>query len=190
VKKMIGKLIVFVIVLVAGVLTGTYLMGAPLLSFSDLQGHAQNLWLFLQEHWIKLAGAVGGVITGIGYLASKVIGKKNETINNLNEISTQKDHTINYLESQLKSDGAVAAFTEKYGEDAFTKIETLATELQTTKTTLNEKLLEIKDWETKQDVWDQQRHRLQEDTRVLKKKIEQLQHDLAVERGEIKLPVQ
>jgi len=186
---MIGKLFVVIAMLVAGVLTGSWLIGTPLISFSDLQGHAGDLMAFMQEHWLKLVGAVGGAVGGISILASKIIGRKNQAINTLSEASTQKDKAIGYLEGQLQREGEIEALTEKYGADAFSKIEGLSTELQVTKTTLNSKIEEIKQLEDDKKLADKTRHNLEEEKRYLNAKIKELEYERDVALGIIKPPV-
>lgn len=183
---MILKIIVILIVGGAGVLAGSYLIGQPII---DIQSNAQNLWQFAQEHWLKLATASGGIITGVGYIVSKVIGRKNEAINTLGQTVIQKDRDITYLETQLHSEGTIKAFKEKYGEDAFTKIETLSTDLTKTKATLETKMTEIANWEEKETRWNDTRSRLEDERNYLANRIKSLEYDLAVEKGEIKLPV-
>jgi len=190
---MIGKLIMFVTVLAAGFLVGSYIMGTPLLTFSDLQELWINATSYIQQNLIAFVGTIGSLVGGFSLLIRSILTRKNETINTLNQTSTQKDDVINYLQTELEKKGNVEqnvnAFTDQYGKTAFEKVQNLSTELQVTKTTLDEKLLEIKDWETKQEMWDTTRHRLEEDTRALNSKIKKLQYDLDVATGKIQLPI-
>lgn len=174
---MILKIVAIAIVLGAGVLAGSYLIGQPII---DIQGNAQNLWTFAQEHWLKLATATGGIVTGIGYVVSKVISRKNEAINTLGRTNT-------YLENQLDNKGEIEAFKAKYGEDAFTKIETLSTEVQTQKTEIDVKTHELEALVDEKEELLNIRVKLEREATHRNKVIADLKKQLGVARGEIPL---
>jgi len=76
-----------------------------------------------------------------------------------------------------------------YSESTVDKITTLAQDLESTRTLLAEKQQEIRDWETKETIWDKSRLRMDEEMRTLRVKLNDLQDKYDIATGVKKAPI-
>lgn len=176
-------LLIIALIILAALIIYPYLTwNDPYAYLDDIPGYADQAKTIFLENWKGFVTGISGAITGVGYLANKVISRKNEAISTL---SREK----NKLETQIYNEGTIEAFKEKYGEDAFVRVETLSAEVTRTKATLEKKKTEITKLKDTIERGDKIRSNLEDERLHFQKRVKKLETELAIERGEIEPPV-